>query len=58
MDCGRGGLDVPQAGGVLDRRGVLVLGCSSQLLLLRLDVSDAARREGGGPSSHYTADVS
>jgi hypothetical protein len=37
---GRDGLDVPQAGGVLDRRGVLVLGCSSQLLLLRLDVSD------------------
>ena len=37
---GRGGLDVPQAGGVLDRRGFLVLGCSSQLLLLRLDVSD------------------
>ena len=38
---GRDGLDVPQAGGVLDRRGVLVLGCSSQLLLLRLDISDA-----------------
>ena len=37
---GRGGLDEPQAGGVLDRRGVLVLGCSSQLLLRRLDVSD------------------
>jgi hypothetical protein len=40
VDYGRGGLDVPQAGGVLDRRGVLVLGCSFQLLLLRLDVSD------------------
>jgi hypothetical protein len=37
---GRGGLDVAQAGGVLGRRGVLVLGWSSQLLLLRLDVSD------------------
>ena len=43
---GRGGLDVPQAGGVLDRRGFLVLGCSSQLLLLRLDVSDAAPSRG------------
>lgn len=42
MDYGRGGLDVPEAGGVLDRCGVLVLGCSSQLLLRRLDVSDVA----------------
>jgi hypothetical protein len=54
---GRGGPDVAQAGGVLDRRGVLVLGCRSQLLLLRLDVSDVGPVE-GGPSSHYTADVS
>jgi hypothetical protein len=37
---GRDGLDVPPAGGVLDRRGVLVLGRSSQLLLRRLDISD------------------
>jgi hypothetical protein len=61
---GRGGLDVPQAGGILDRRGLLVLGCSSQLLLLRLDVSDvgpvervAVRARTTPPTGSLRADV-
>jgi hypothetical protein len=61
---GRGGLDVPQPGGILDRRGLLVLGCSSQLLLLRLDVSDvgpvervAVRARTTPPTGSLRADV-